>query len=137
MNISAMIDVESPQWPADRTCESQFAGGVKKEQHPLPGPIARTFRRMSRIPFILEVTLRLAGSRAMLNLRAVSAKCGAARGSVTSELSRIGKRQEEGDCLLLYRFPTCRWAARCAPVSRSNPERNAQNIRLTDKANGP
>jgi hypothetical protein len=54
MNISAMIDVESPQWPADRTCESQFAGGVKKEQHPLPGPIS--------LEFIFEVTLRLAGA---------------------------------------------------------------------------
>ena len=29
---------------------------------------------------------------------------------------------------------TCRWAERCAPVSSSNPERNAQNIRLTDSA---
>ena len=28
-------------------------------------------------------------------------------------------------------------AERCAPVSNSNPERNAQNIRLTESENGP
>jgi hypothetical protein len=31
----------------------------------------------------------------------------------------------------------CPRADKCAPVNINNPERKAQNIRLTDKANGP
>lgn len=34
-------------------------------------------------------------------------------------------------------FRKCSCAERWAPVSSSNPERNAQNIKLTDNENGP
>ncbi len=36
-----------------------------------------------------------------------------------------------------YKFRIILRADRCAPVSSSIPDRNAQNIRLTEMANGP
>jgi len=40
VDISDVIDGKSPKWAGDGAGESQFAGGVKKEEHPFAGPIS-------------------------------------------------------------------------------------------------
>jgi hypothetical protein len=39
VNVPAMVNGKSSQRASDWACESEFAGGVEKEEHPLPGPI--------------------------------------------------------------------------------------------------
>ncbi len=57
-------------------------------------------------------------------------------------VSRITKARDTENFLSqfgagLYLSATCPWAERCAPVNSKSPDRNAQNIKLTDNEKGP
>ncbi len=41
VDLPVMIHHKLPKWATDWAGESQFAGGIKKEEYPFTGPVAR------------------------------------------------------------------------------------------------